>query len=248
MFWILRKSLSWALSLAALVLLLVLVLPGDYQREVSILIRAPRSRVYAKARQLNEWNILATFAGLSRKRLEIPPEIAGYASEAGGFANWTDRGLDEAAASLPRFRITEARYPALVAYRMDGGPLPGVEPRIVIEEAPSADWKATTRVTIREQYQFSGFWAGVKALSGRFAAEKLHRRNLERLRDLCEAPEPARDTETGVRVESESSAKSENRGGERVRANLDRAAARISGVKNDVRRVREDVQRVLRKN
>lgn len=200
MIWFMRKAVSWSLTLGGVALLLVLVLPGDYRREVSVLIRAPRSKVYAKVRQLNEWNALAMFSDLTRKKIDIPPEVAEYADRESGSLGWlggNERRSSSEASYLPQLRITEARYPALLVYRVDGGPLPGVEPRVIIEEAPSRDWKALTKVTIREEYRFMGFWAGIKALSARFAAEKLHRRDLEKLRELCEEQEQVASADAG---------------------------------------------------
>ena len=258
MFWMIRKTISWGLTLLAFALLLVLVMPGDYQREVSIDIRSPRDKVYTQARRLSEWNALATFADLSRKRLEIPPEVAEYGTA--GLLDWisdANRGLDGAAAHVPQLRITEARYPALLVYRVDGGPLPGVEPRISIEEVPSRDLRTTTRVTIVESYRFFGFWAGVKALSARFAAERLHLRNLERLRELCEGPRETREAESNrvVEVDPGEILESVEQGLDKIdgkdprlsyRQEVERVRGELRRMEADMHRVREDMQRVIR--
>lgn len=263
MFWFIRKSISWTLSLGAFVFFLILVLPGDYRREVSVLIRAPRAKVYSQVRQLSQWNALAMFTDLTRKRVEIPPEVSQYAGRDTNLSDWLAGRPDNApddvgdglSGYLPQLRITEARYPALLVYRVDGGPLPGVEPRVIIEEAESRDWKTVTRVTIREEYRFFGFWAGIKALSARFAAEKLHRRNLNKLRELCE--EPAESTadgrqEAGIPLISDESKNGDGAtdsapGGRAVAGRTDFAAdiaAEKRRMQKELARLRADLERV----
>jgi len=80
-----------------------------------------------------------------------------------------------------KFTVTKTEFPALIAYKIEGGPMDGVEPQVSIAKVSDA----ATKVTIRESFEYKGFLGGAKAFLAKRASRINHEKSLEILKRMC---------------------------------------------------------------
>ena len=95
--------------------------------------------------------------------------------------------LDQAKSLKVRFMVIEQVEPEKIVFRIDGGPVPGLEPQVIISKLNDE----RCIVQLKEKYTFEGMTAGFKALAGRFGSGRLQESSLRNLKEFCEMDFPA---------------------------------------------------------
>lgn len=185
------KLLKWLFILAFLaacvVVVLSLVMPKDYLHETSVDIAAPSSKVYTYARNLNVWHVVGMIDQLANNEglAEIGKQLGSQVPNIPGVnVDSLVTGAKDAEILNMKLKLISAE-PSKIVYKVIGGPVDSIQPEILIESTAAKQ----TRVTIREKFQYDGFFAGAKALAARYGSGKINENSLSNLKKICEAPE-----------------------------------------------------------
>jgi hypothetical protein len=178
MFRLLWRLIKLAIILAVVAVMAAFFLPRQYEHEVNAEIAAPQEKIFAQAKNLSSWH-LAVAAG------SIDPGQYGSFTSPTGIRIDSILPFDEAKKFLNvKLKLLETSPPASLSYRLDGGPMPGIEPRMEIIRVDDH----RTRVFIKESYQFPGFFGGIKALTAKYGSGQINKASLDNLKALCERP------------------------------------------------------------
>ena len=179
MFKLIKRLIKLAIFLAALLLIGMFVLPNDYTSEATTEINAPREKVYQIAQNISQWHVYTVLNNLPLNDISLPGS-----GKAGGLdLDSIKKEIRESAKAMKvRFMIIEQQEPEKIVFRIDGGPVPGIEPEIIISELN----EQRCLVQLKEKYTFEGLAAGFKALAGRFGSSGLQEKSLRSLKEFCE--------------------------------------------------------------
>ncbi len=166
-----------------LAIVVVVFLPKQYQGETGIDIRLSRKDVFDKAQDLKRWHTAAMLGGVSFDSMEIPRDIHSQIPVPGVNIDSLFAEVKDAAQSLKmKVKPLRTEFPSRIMYEVEGGPLHGMNPEILLFELDGQN----TKVTIRESFEFRGLMGGIKAFSVRLAMNKLNAASLENLKKICE--------------------------------------------------------------
>lgn len=183
--WI-KNLILFILFMIIVLFVIIFILPKEYSGEVGMDIRASREDVFVQAQNLSHWHIAAMLGGISFDQFDIPKDINSQVQIPGVNVDTMLAGVKDAAQSLKmKIRLVKTESPSRIVYAVNGGPLNGMEPEILLFELDNKN----TKVTIKEKFAFVGLMGGVKAFSARFGMSKLNTGSLENLKKLCERPQ-----------------------------------------------------------
>jgi hypothetical protein len=174
----LKKFLIVVLAVVIILTIVLLVLPKNYELEVSADIGANGILVYNVAQNVKAWNAMGMMGGMGQVDLsQIKlPEAQGLPTDKLGSVM---KGVS--GAMQMKFTVTKTEFPTLIAYKIEGGPMDGVEPQVSIAKVNDA----ATKVTIKESFEYKGFLGGAKAFLAKRASKLNHEKSLEILKRMC---------------------------------------------------------------
>jgi hypothetical protein len=180
--WI-RNLVLLLVILIVLLFVVIVFLPKDYHGEVGIDIRSSRKEVFAKAQELSRWHLAAMFNGIDFDTMDIPMNIQSQIPVPGVNVDSVLSDIRDAAQSLKmKIKMVDSEFPSRVVYVVEGGPMNGMKPEILLYELNESH----TKVAIKETFRFPGLLGGIKAFSVRFGMNKLNMTSLENLKKTCE--------------------------------------------------------------
>lgn len=176
-----KRILIFFLVVAVIGLIALLVLPKSYEIEESIDIGAAQYSVFNVVKNLRNWIPLAMMGNLPTGNTKIPAHVQKQ-MDARGMGQMMS-GMQGASGIMKmKFKVIAVEPPKKIQYEIEGGPLSGIKPEVLIEKVEAK----LSKVTIHETYEFEGFFGGLRALAARFGSAKMHRSNLEKLKKRCE--------------------------------------------------------------
>ena len=191
----LKKLLIFFLVIVVGCLIAVLVLPKNYEISESIEINAPQAKVFQTAKNLKAWipfAMMGNTPSANMSKMKVPESMKKRMNQ----SNVTPGGMDMSGMDMSGmankmqgftqglkmdFKVVKAESPGTIVYKIEGGPLSGVEPELALEKVDAKK----TRVTVKEKYEFEGFFGSIKAYMAKKSSAKLHRQNLENLKKVC---------------------------------------------------------------
>ncbi len=178
MFRLLWRLIKLAIVLAVVVFIAAFFLPRQYEHEVNAEIAASQEKIFAQAKNLSSWHLAAAAGSID------PGQVGSFTSPTGIRID-SILPFDVAKEFLNvKLALGETSPPTGLAYRMDGGPMPGIEARMEIVRVDDR----RSRVFIKESYQFPGFFGGIKALTAKYGSGQINKASLDNLKALCERP------------------------------------------------------------
>lgn len=180
--WI-KNLILFTVFLVVLLVAVIVFLPKEYHGEVGVDIHASRKEVFTKTQELSRWHIAAMFGGITLDNMDIPKDIQTQIPVPGLNMDTLFSDIKGAAQSLKmKIKLLESESPSRIVYMVEGGPMDGMKPEVLLYELDEGH----TKVTIKESFRFSGLLGGIKAFSVRFGMNKVNMTSLENLRKICE--------------------------------------------------------------
>lgn len=181
MFKWLRRLIVLALIIVVAGLILIVMFPNRYEKETMIEINAPADIVFSRAEKLEQWNMYAMLSGYagSVKDIKGKGQIP-----AGDLDQYTGAIKDQIGSLDMKVLIVKSDCPKLLSYRIDGGPMNGIQPEMIFTKID----EQKTRVTHKESYIFSGFFGSIKAFAAKYGTGKLTENGLTNLKKISEQP------------------------------------------------------------
>lgn len=184
-----KKFLIVVLVIIVAAFVAILALPGTYALEESIEIAASPSAVYNAAINVARWNMLGmmgmmgSMPSVPKGQMQMPKEMQDK-MPGGMDPSSMMEGMQKVqkAMSSVKLKVKSSTAPGKIVFKMEGGPMDGMEPEMTIEKST----EKSSRVTIRESYKFEGFFAGIKAISAKMGSKKLNATSLQNLKKACE--------------------------------------------------------------
>lgn len=175
--WI-RRLILFTLFLGIVAILLIILFPNRYEKESVIEINAPVEKVFSMAEKLELWNMYAMLSGSSVALKELKDK-----RKTGDLGDYTDKIVGSIENLNMRVSIVKSDYPKRLVYKIEGGPMSGIEPEmhfIKLEETK-------TRVIHQENYIFTGLTGSIKAFAVKYGTGKLSENGLGNLKKISEA-------------------------------------------------------------
>ncbi len=182
MFKFIKRLIFLALFIIIAGLVLIVVFPNQYDKETSVEISAPVEKVFKRAETLDQWNMYAMLSGYTGSMKDIKGSNTG---QGGQMDQYAGKIKDQIGSLDMKVQIVKSDYPKLLSYKIDGGPMSGIQPEMIFTKID--DQK--TRVTHRESYIFSGFTGSIKAFMAKYGTGKLTENGLANLKKISEQPE-----------------------------------------------------------